>query len=203
MEICDGDMPGKQQNHSAVYKIVLGLGLLMTTTFAQAQFGEKGFLFSLGAGTGYSSHADSYQVVEDFRVREYPGVRIFIVEAKLGWNFGEQTSVYATGNVSPGNTTITPYRSYSAGIGISQSFGITSSFYAKGGAAYYSAGIEKGQTVGTGILTNLGIGVAVGPRSYFEFNTHFGKLDEENYLDPNPFKSGEFQFNILFSFAIF
>jgi len=173
------------------------------STIAGAQFGEKGFLFSLAAGTGYSAHADSYQLVEPYRVREYPGIRIFIVETKVGWNFGEQTAIYLTGSVSPGNTTITPYRSYSTGIGISQSLGYASSFYVKGGAVYYSSGIEKGLTVGTGILANLGLGVSVGPRTYFEFNTFFGKLDEENYLDPNPFIAKEFQFNILFSFAIF
>ena len=187
---------------TSVCQVILALGLIVTSTHAKAQFGEKGVLFSLAAGTGYSSHADSYQVVESFRVREYPGIRIFNVEAKLGWNFGEQTAIYLTAAASPGNTTITPYRSYSTGIGISQSLGYASSFYVKGGAVYYSAGIEKGKTVGTGILTNLGVGVGVGPRSYFEFNTCFGKLDEENYLDPNPFKSGEFQFNIMFSFAI-
>ena len=192
-----------QSNLPTICQIILALGLIMTSTNANAQFGDKGILFSLAAGTGYSSHADSYQVVESFRVREYPGIRIFILETKLGWNFGEQTSIYLTGTVSPGNTTITPYRSYSTGIGISQSLGYASSFYVKGGAVYYSSGVEKGLTVGTGILTNLGVGVGVGPRSYFEFNTFFGKLDEENYLDPNPFKSGEFQFNIMFSFAIF
>ena len=195
-------MHKRQLSLPTVCQIILALGLIVTSTNAKAQFGEKGVLFSLAAGTGYSSHADSYQVVESFRVREYPGVRIFNVEAKLGWNFGEQTAIYITGTVSPGNTTITPYRSYSSGIGISQSLGYASSFYVKGGAVYYSAGIEKGKTVGTGILTNLGVGVGVGPRSYFEFNTFFGKLDEENYLDPNPFKSGEFQINIMFSFAI-
>jgi len=196
-------MPRKQFSLPAVSKIILISGLIMTATISQAQFGEKGLLFSLAVGTGYSAHADSYQLVEPFRVRDYPGVRIFILETKVGWNFGEQTSIYVTGAVSPGNTTITPYRSYSAGIGISQSLGYASSFYVKGGAVYYSAGIENGLTVGTGILTNLGIGIAVGPKSYFELNTYFGRLDEENYLDPNPFISNEFQFNILFSFAIF
>lgn len=196
-------MYGIQKNPRLNYPVILALGLIFVSTNAQAQFGDKGFLFSLAAGTGYSAHADSYEVDEVYRIREYPGVRIFNLETKVGWNFGEQTAVYATGSVSPGNTTVTPYRSYSAGIGASQSFGYASSFYAKAGAVYYSAGVEKGHTVGTGILTNIGVGVAVGPKSFFELNTFFGKLDEENYLDPNPFQANEFQISIMFSFAIF
>jgi hypothetical protein len=111
--------------------------------------------------------------------------------------------VYLTANVSPGNTTITPYRSTYAGVAASQSFGYASSFYVKGGAGYYSAGIEKGKKVGSGILANLSVGMAMSPKSYLELNTYFGKLDEENYLNPNPFNSGEFQITVLISYAIF
>jgi len=171
--------------------------------YAAAQFGDPGLLFSIGVGPGYSAHADSYEEREPFRLREYPGFRIFIVESKLGWVLSEQTAIYLHGNVSPSSATISPYRSYYAGIGISQSLSFASSFYLKAGAGYMNAAVEKGMSVGSGILANLGIGFNITKKFYVDINTVFGKLEEENYLDPNPFNAGEFQLNVILSYAIF
>lgn len=186
-----------------LYKASVIIGIVLCASNVGAQFGEPGLLFSIGVGTGYSSHADSYQLIEPaVRIRDYPGYRIFVIESKIGWKFGEQTAVYLNGNVSPGNTTITPYRSFYAGIGISQSLSFASTFFLKGGVGYSYAAVEKDKSVGTGILVNLGVGFDLGKKFYVDINTFFGKYDEDTYLDPNPFNAGEFQFNIILYYTI-
>ena len=169
----------------------------------QAQLGEPGFLLSIGAGSGYSSHASHYKVFEQFKVKEYSGFRIFVIELKAGWRFTEHTAVYATGQVSPGNSIISSYRYYTAGLGITQGLVFVPKLFVKAGAMYNTAGVEPGKSVGSGVLVNLGLGIPMGDRGRVEMNFNFGGMDEDNYLDPNPFPDSEFQFNILLSYAIF
>ena len=173
----------------------------------QAQFGDSGFLLSIGVGTGYSSHADSYQVIRNLgngdQIREYSGYRIFVLESKLGWTIGESAEVYAFGQVSPGNSTITPYRSFYAGVAGAYAPMYHTPLYLRAGAGFKRAGIEKGSTVGEGILTNIGIGYGLAPRWFVELNTAFGKMDPVDPPDPDPFSTKDFLLRVQIFYNIF
>ncbi len=73
------------------------------------------------------------------------------------------------------NSTISPYRSSYVAFGVSQSVPSVPWLYVNGGVGYNKADVEKGLNVGTGILTNLGIGVSAGNNFFLEFNTFFVK----------------------------
>jgi len=123
-----------------------------------------------------------------------------ILEGKAGWTLGEKTRLHFSYWLSPNNSTISPYRSSYAAFGVSQSVPSVPWLYVNGGVGYNKAGVEKGLNVGTGILTNLGIGISADNNFFLEFNTFFGKMDEENYLDPNPFGANEFKFNVMLAY---
>ncbi|MDX1408388.1 MAG: hypothetical protein R3330_09650 [Saprospiraceae bacterium] len=175
---------------------------LATLNPLQAQFGEAGPLLTFGIGTGYSAHGDDYQVDEVYRIREYPGFRALIFESRVGWRVNEQTFVHLTGRVSPANTTISPYRYYYAGGGLSQSFGFLGSFYVHGSVGVAKAGIGAGRNAGSGLLTSAGLGFRISAGYFAEVTAVFGKYDADIQLDPNPFDRQEtqLQFMMVFSF---
>ena len=80
-----------------------------------AQFG-----LSLGVGVGYSTQADSYIKVEEFKTFEYTGFRPFIVEGRLDYTFPSKTVIYGIYQISPKITTITPFQFNYSAFGLEQ-----------------------------------------------------------------------------------
>ena len=76
----------------------------MVFTHAHGQLESAGVIFSLGAGAGYSTHADSYVVVKPYAIREFSGLRAIVFEAKAGWKFNANTAIYAHAAITPANS---------------------------------------------------------------------------------------------------
>ena len=62
--------------------------------------------------------------------------------------------------------------------------------------------IEKGRHVGEGTLGTLGLGVQLSAHALVSANTYFGEMDEDTYLDPNPFDSSEFAIQLVFAWLL-
>jgi hypothetical protein len=144
---------------------------------ASSQY-DSGRITTLGFGAGDSRHAGSYVLEQSFRTKQYSGFRALIVEAKVGWNFFETTSVYGVGRYSPPNSIISPYRSTFFGVGVSQVLPAINRFYLIGNYGYYNSSLGEGINAGSGDLLNYGIGIRLSDYLYFEINNTVGTLEE-------------------------
>ncbi len=137
---------------------------------------ESGRITTLGIGTGFSDHAASYHIIENFRTRFYPSFRAVTFEGKAGWNFADMTSIYEIARISPGNSTISPYRSFYFGAGIAQSIPGQDKLYLLLAYGKYSSSIGEGRKVGSGNLLHGGLGYNIDDGLFVELTYMGGQL---------------------------
>jgi hypothetical protein len=157
-----------------IIPVMVFLGLSLHSV---AQY-ESGRITTIGFGAGDSRHAGSYVVDESFRTKKFSGFRSLIVEAKVGWNFWESTSIYGVGRFSLPNSIISPYRSTFSGVGASQTIPGVNRIYVLGNYGYYDSSIGDGIKVGSGDLLNFGIGIKLSDNLFLELNKTIGTLGE-------------------------
>lgn len=153
---------------------------------------DRGLTWSIGYGFGYSSHAAAYFVQEDFRVKDFSGIRVIVLDSKIGWRFGERIGLFGTWKYSPGNSTISPYRS--------TYFGGALAFYFEGlsihgGIGTFQSKLEKNEIAGKGRLTNLGITLHLTSNFACELNVLTGKMQPGDVV-PYLVDSTEFNFTV-------
>lgn len=152
-----------------------------------------GLNWSIGYGLGHSSHASSYAVDDGFRTKQFSGFRTIVLDTKIGWGFHKNIVAFGTWKFSPGNTTISPYRSNFLGGGLSVYFGDLQQFAIHGGAGKYQAKISRNEVVGNGLLVNYGAVVKLSNNFGVEINVLSGKLEVDD-ANPTTFQSSEFNF---------
>lgn len=153
---------------------------------------NRGLTWSIGYGVGYSSHAAAYFVEEDFRVKDFSGIRVIVLDSKIGWRFGERIGLFGTWKYSPGNSTISPYRS--------TYFGGALAFYFQqlsihGGIGTFQSKLGKNEIAGKGRLTNLGITLHLTSNFACELNVLTGKMKPGDVV-PYLVDSTEFNFTV-------
>lgn len=161
-----------------------------TSTSYKPNAEEKytGFKGSIGYGLGYSSHASSYFVDDGFRVKEYSGFRTIVLDTKIGWNFHKRIGISGTWKYSPGNTTISPYRSNYLGGELAYFFGDFQQFSIHGGLGKYQAKVGRDELFGNGLLANYGAVIKAGNNFGIELNVLSGKIEfDDANLDSTEF----------------
>ena len=111
-----------------------------------------GLNWSIGFGIGYSSHASSYFLDDGLRIKEFSGFRAVVLDTKIGWRFHESLAVFGTWKYSPGNATVSPYRSTYLGGGIAYHFGDSKQFSINGGLGKYQAKVGRNEAFGNCLL---------------------------------------------------
>lgn len=162
-------------------KIIALMVFLGLSLHSVAQY-ESGRILTLGFGAGDSGHAGSYIVEQDFRTKQFSGFRALVIEAKVGWNFWEMTSIYGVARVSPSNSIVSPYRSTYIGIGLSQALPFMKSIYGIANYGSYRSSLGRGINSGNGNLFNIGAGIRLDESVFLEINKTFGELTE---IDPD------------------
>lgn len=157
---------------------------------------RKGLTFGLGAGFGYSVHAEGYKVEEQFRTKGFSGLRGIVVDSKLGWRVSNRLEIYSTVQFSPSNTTISPYKSFFYGGAAAYYFKNHPNLSLHAGFGRYQSHLKKIGPCGDGNLVNTGISLQVSDNFFFDLKMLAGKMNKAN-LDRNPFGSTELNFSFL------
>ena len=163
------------------------------STKNQAEQGRRGLRWGFGYSIGNSSHADSYFIDQFGSNREYPGLRLYNFDARLGWEFHKRIGIYGIWKFSPSNATVSPYRSRYYGGYLTCYLTDDPRFYLLGGMGKYDSKISREETSGEGVLLNFGAGVELREHILFEINVLTGAMDPGN-VTPDPFVDREFSF---------
>lgn len=165
---------------------------------ASGQFDRSGFTFSIGAGSGYSSHAASYSTEKTggfSQIDEYPGFRILGADLKVGWGFSPRMQLSYTFKYTPPSTTISPYQSVYHGFIGSYSPKTVAELIISMGAGVNSASDKNKGALSQGTLFNIAFGYEFNPHFLLELNTLFGKMD--NSPPPQSFLSSSNEFSLI------
>lgn len=147
---------------------------------------RRGFRWGFGFSIGNSSHADSYFIDQFGSNREYPGLRLYNFDARVGWEFHKRIGIYSIIKFSPANTTVSPYRSSYYGGYLTYYLTNDPRYFVFAGAGKYNSKISKDETTGDGVLMNFGVGVELRQQILVELNVLTGAMDHGN-VTPDPF----------------
>lgn len=176
--------------------IFLSIICLSPLVDSSAQVNRSGFNFAVGAGFGYSNHAEAYIVEEKLGIiEEYSGFRAFSTNLKVGWGITPRAQVFYTLHFTPPNATISPYESvYHGGI-IAYSFESVENLLISAGAGINIAhDMNKGE-LARGTLGNIAVAYEFSPHFSLELNSIFGKM--ENNPPPLSFFSSSKEFSLM------
>lgn len=153
---------------------------------------NRGLTWSIGYGFGHSSHAAAYFVDEGFRVKDFSGIRIIVLDSKIGWRFSERIGLLGTWKYAPGNATISPYRSNYFGGALALYF---QGLSIHGGLGTFQSKLKKKEVAGKGCLTNVGITIYLTNNVACELNVLTGKMKPGDVV-PYLVDSMEFNFTV-------
>ena len=127
--------------------IIVGSLLLATSLSAQ-------FNLALGVGMGFSRHADTYQKEDFFKIFDYPGYRLIVLEARPYYNITDRTAIFTIVRYSP-SSIASPYKYLSGYMGVEQTLPDSGIFFTAGYGPNSSFDDEK---LSDGPLFMLGLG---------------------------------------------
>lgn len=160
------------------YLLVVGI-ITAQFTIVKAQIDRSGFTFAIGTGTGFSAHAASYSVqkVGGFlsQIDEYGGFRSLTADLKVGWGFSPTIQAFYTFKFTPGNTTISPYKSLYNGLILNYS-PINIAELIVGAGAGINVATDKKDEISRGVLVNISFAYEFNPHFLIEINTLFGQM---------------------------
>lgn len=158
-----------------------------------------GLNWSIGLGIGYSSHAAAYTFDDGLRIKEFSGFRAVALDTKVGWRFHKRVAIFGTWKYSPGNATISPFRSNYLGGGLVYYFGDSEQFAINGGLGEYQTKVGRNEGFGNGLLMNYGMMIKFTKKLGFELNVLSGKI---KFDDTNPTISDSMELNFTAILAI-
>lgn len=165
-----------------------------------AEANDLGLLLGVGYGIGYSHHADQYETMDLADIKEFSGFRLINFDARLGWIFSQKWRAYLSWKLSPGITTISPYRSDYKGVCFAYFPEKSNKFSLHTGVGHYNSKVSKLEGTGEGFLADFGLAYQFSEQAHFELTVLTGKLDPGN-IEPNPFPNQEF--NLCFEVAYY
>ena len=158
---------------------------------------HRGLNWSIGYGLGHSSHASAYTINRDFDVKNFTGFRTIVLDSKIGIGLHENIVLFGTWKFSPGNSTISPYRSNYFGGALAYHF---YRFSIHGGIGTYNSKLDKNEIAGKGLLMDLGMRIQLGPSFGLELTVLSGKM-EPGTVASYASESREFNFTVGFAYV--
>ena len=174
--------------------IFLLISIASLEGFSQKRIGPA---FNIGLGWGYSKHADSYRLDSKGFVEETPGFRALAVNLRGGWNFKENLSVLLVHQITPSNTTLSPYISRYSGIDVEVLMPNSRDWYFNGGVGRLRSTGEDKESVGSGNMVNFGITYVPIRNVDVQLDFVVGKMTND-IIEPTILPSGS-EFQVLFT----
>ncbi len=153
---------------------------------------HRGLNWSIGYGLGHSSHASAYSIDRDFDVKNFSGFRTIVLDSKIGIGLHENIVLFGTWKFSPGNSTISPYRSNYLGGALAYHF---YRFSIRGGLGTFKSKVDKNEIAGKGLLMDFGMLVHLSPNFGCELTVLSGKM-EPGTVAAYASESTEFNFTV-------
>lgn len=161
---------------------------------------HRGLVLTFGYGVGYSNHAGSYKE-QNINLDEFSGLRIIVVDARIGWKMLDWLEIYGTAKLSPSNSTISPYRSRYFGGAFAIHFSKIPNLSIHGGIGKYQSIIKKKDIEGRGSLANFGLAWNTGSNFLIDLSILTGPI-KNDFRDDFPLNNNEFNISIGFAYRI-